>query len=125
MTKFTRRALLAGAASLIAAPALAQAGYPGSKVVTIVVPFAAGGTTDLLGRILADRLSARLGGKFIVENRVGAGGNTGAAAVARSEPDGYTLTMGTVSSHAINPGVYAKMPYDHIKDFAQIGRAHV
>lgn len=122
MTKFTRRALLAGAASLIAAPALAQSGYPGSKVVTIVVPFAAGGTTDLLGRILADRLSARLGGKFIVENRAGAGGNTGAAAVARSEPDGYTLTMGTVSSHAINPGVYAKMPYDHIKDFAPISQ---
>lgn len=119
-----RRTLLAAAGSLalLAGPALAQSTYPGSKVVTIIVPFAAGGTTDLLGRILADRLGARLGGKFIVENRPGAGGNTGAAAVARAEPDGYTLGMGTVSSHAINPGVYAKMPYDHIKDFAPISQ---
>jgi tripartite-type tricarboxylate transporter receptor subunit TctC len=120
----TRRTMIVAAACMLGAPAaLAQAAsYPGSKVVTIVVPFAAGGTTDMLGRVLADRLGARLGGKFIVENRVGAGGNTGAAAVARAEPDGYTLTMGTVSSHAINPGVYAKMPYDHIKDFAPISQ---
>ncbi|TCR70045.1 tripartite tricarboxylate transporter substrate binding protein [Bosea sp. BK604] len=123
MSHLTRRAVLAGGASLLAAPAvLAQPAYPTAKVVTIVVPFAAGGTTDLLGRILAERLAARMGGKFIVENRVGAGGNTGAATVARAEPDGYTLTMGTVSSHAINPGVYAKMPYDHIKDFAPISQ---
>ena len=119
----TRRAALAAAACLMAAPAArAQSDYPGSKVVTIVVPFAAGGTTDLLGRVLADRLGARLGGKFIVENRPGAGGNTGVAAVARSTPDGYTLTMGTVSTHAINPAVYAKMPFDHIKDFAPISQ---
>ena len=119
----TRRAALAAAVCLMAAPAaLAQSDYPGSKVVTIVVPFAAGGTTDLLGRVLADRLGARLGGKFIVENRPGAGGNTGVAAVARSTPDGYTLTMGTVSTHAINPAVYAKMPFDHIKDFAPISQ---
>ena len=118
----TRRAMIAAACLMSAPAAWAQADYPGSKVVTIVVPFAAGGTTDLLGRVLADRLGARLNGKFIVENRVGAGGNTGSAAVARSEPDGYTLTMGTVSSHAINPGVYAKMPYDHIKDFTPISQ---
>ncbi len=118
----TRRAMLAAACLMSASAAMAQSDYPGGKVVTIVVPFAAGGTTDLLGRILADRLGARMGGKFIVENRVGAGGNTGAAAVARSTPDGYTLTMGTVSSHAINPGVYVKMPYDHIKDFAPISQ---
>lgn len=119
----TRRAALAAAICLMAAPAaLAQSDYPGSKVVTIVVPFAAGGTTDLLGRVLADRLGARLGGKFIVENRPGAGGNTGVAAVARSTPDGYTLTMGTVSTHAINPAVYAKMPFDHVKDFAPISQ---
>ncbi|RDJ25424.1 tripartite tricarboxylate transporter substrate binding protein [Bosea caraganae] len=123
MSHLTRRAVLAGGASLLAAPAvLAQTAYPAGKVVTIVVPFAAGGTTDLLGRILAERLAARMGGRFIVENRVGAGGNTGAATVARSDPDGYTLTMGTVSSHAINPGVYIKMPYDHIKDFAPISQ---
>lgn len=123
MKAITRRTLLAGAgAMLAAAPALAQSGYPGSRVVTIVVPFAAGGTTDLLGRVLADRLSARLGGKFIVENRPGAGGNTGVAGVARAEPDGYVLTMGTVSTHAINPAVYSKLPFDHIKDFAPISQ---
>ncbi len=116
----TRRAALAAACLLAAPAALAQSDYPGNKVVTIIVPFAAGGTTDLLGRILADRLSARLNGKFIVENRPGAGGNTGVAAAARSAPDGYTLAMGTVSTHAINPGVYAKMPFDHVKDFAPI-----
>ncbi|AMJ63652.1 Bug family tripartite tricarboxylate transporter substrate binding protein [Bosea sp. PAMC 26642] len=120
----SRRRLLAAAACLavpLAMPALAQPAYP-SRVVTIVVPFAAGGTTDILGRLLAERLGARMGGRFIVENRAGAGGNTGVAAVARSDPDGYTLTMGTVSTHAINPGVYTKMPYDHIKDFAPISQ---
>lgn len=118
----SRRCLLAATACLMGASlAQAQTAYP-SKVVTIVVPFAAGGTTDILGRLLAERLSARMGGRFIVENRAGAGGNTGVAAVARSEPDGYTLTMGTVSTHAINPGVYAKMPFDHIKDFAPISQ---
>lgn len=118
----TRRAMIAAACLMSVGAAQAQADYPGTKVVTIIVPFAAGGTTDLLGRILADRLGARLGGKFIIENRPGAGGNTGVAAAARSEPNGYTLTLGTVSSHAINPGVYAKMPYDHIKDFAPISQ---
>jgi tripartite-type tricarboxylate transporter receptor subunit TctC len=117
----TRRAVLAAASLMIAPAALAQSDYP-SKVVTIVVPFAAGGTTDLLGRILAERLGARMNGRFIVENRAGAGGNTGVAAVARAPADGYMLTMGTVSTHAINPGVYAKMPYDHIKDFAPISQ---
>ncbi|SEG60452.1 Bug family tripartite tricarboxylate transporter substrate binding protein [Bosea lathyri] len=118
----TRRAMIAATCLLSASAALAQADYPGNKVVTIIVPFAAGGTTDLLGRVLAERLAARLNGKFIVENRPGAGGNTGVAAAARSTPDGYTLTMGTVSTHAINPAVYAKMPFDHIKDFSPISQ---
>lgn len=119
----SRRTIIIAAACLAAAgPVFAQGDYPGSKVVTIVVPFAAGGTTDLLGRILADRLGQRLGGKFIVENRPGAGGNTGVAAVARAPADGYTLTMGTVSTHAINPAVYARLPFDHTKDFAPISQ---
>jgi tripartite-type tricarboxylate transporter receptor subunit TctC len=121
-TMTRRMALVAGVASMLAAPAFAQADYPGSKVVTIVVPFAAGGTTDLLGRILAERLGARLNGRFIVENRAGAGGNTGVAAVARGPQDGTMLTMGTVSTHAINPAVYAKLPFDHVKDFAPISQ---
>lgn len=119
--RLTRRAMIAAACLAATPAAMAQGDYP-SKVVTIVVPFAAGGTTDILGRLLAERLGARMNGRFIVENRAGAGGNTGVAAVARSTPDGYTLTMGTVSTHAINPGVYAKMPYDHIKDFAPISQ---
>ncbi|CAN7579306.1 tripartite tricarboxylate transporter substrate binding protein [Bosea sp. LjRoot9] len=119
--RLTRRAMIAAACLAAAPAAMAQGDYP-SRVVTIVVPFAAGGTTDILGRLLAERLGARMNGRFIVENRAGAGGNTGVAAVARSTPDGYTLTMGTVSTHAINPGVYAKMPYDHIKDFAPISQ---
>ncbi len=119
--RLTRRAIIAAACLAAVPAAMAQGDYP-SRVVTIVVPFAAGGTTDILGRLLAERLGARMNGRFIVENRAGAGGNTGVAAVARSTPDGYTLTMGTVSTHAINPGVYAKMPYDHVKDFAPISQ---
>ncbi len=118
----TRRTIIAAACLAAAGPAFAQGEYPGSRVVTIVVPFAAGGTTDMLGRILADRLGARLGGRFIVENRAGAGGNTGVAAVARAPADGYTLTMGTVSTHAINPAVYSRLPFDHVKDFAPISQ---
>ncbi|WP_284177924.1 tripartite tricarboxylate transporter substrate binding protein [Rhabdaerophilum sp. SD176] len=104
------------AMAILPGTALAQAEYP-SKTVTIVVPFAAGGTTDMLGRILADRLSQRLKATFIVENKAGAGGNIGVASVAKSTPDGYTLGMGTVSTHSINPNVYKAMPYDHVKDF--------
>ncbi len=117
----SRRTLLAAGAAGLAAPSLAraQAGWP-ARPVTIIVPFGAGGTTDLLGRILADRLASRIGGSFIVENKAGAGGGLGVGAAARSAPDGYTLCMGTVSTHAINPSVYKKLPYDHVKDFAPL-----
>jgi tripartite-type tricarboxylate transporter receptor subunit TctC len=122
--KLNRRLFAASAAALAAGLAaqsgFAQTAWPGEKVVTIVVPFGAGGTTDLLGRTLADRLSQRLGQRFIVENKAGAGGNLGVASVARSAPDGYTLTMGTVSTHSINPNVYKTMPFDHVKDFAPL-----
>jgi tripartite-type tricarboxylate transporter receptor subunit TctC len=112
------RALIGLAALALPGFAAAQ-DYP-TKTVTIVVPFAAGGTTDMLGRILADRLSQRLKGTFIVENKAGAGGNIGVASVAKSTPDGYTLGMGTVSTHSINPNVYKSMPYDHVKDFVPV-----
>jgi tripartite-type tricarboxylate transporter receptor subunit TctC len=120
MTAIDRRTLLAGSAALAALPARAQTAWPADKVITLVVPFAAGGTSDILGRTIADRLSQRLGQKFIVENKAGAGGNIGVAAGARAAPDGYTLTMGTVSTHSINPNVYRNMPYDHVKDFTPI-----
>src|SRR5205085_7794616 len=83
----------------------------------------AGGPTDIVGRIFAQKLSELLGQQFYVENKVGAGGNIGADQVAKSSPDGYTLLVATVSTHAINPGLYSKMPYDPLKDFAPI--AHV
>jgi len=84
------------------------------------VPFAAGGTTDILARALAPELSRVFGQPFVIDNKPGAGGNVGADGVAKSAPDGYTLLMGTVGTHAINPALYPKMPYDHVKDFAPI-----
>jgi len=105
-------------AILSSAPAEAQA-YP-NKPVRLVIPFAAGGTTDLMGRILAQKLSDSLGQRFVVENRAGAGGNVGSDLVAKAPADGYTLGMGTVSSHAINPNLYASIPYNNLKDFAPI-----
>ncbi len=97
----------------------AQAVWP-SRPVRIVVPFAPGGTTDLLARAMAPELSKAFGQPFIVDNRAGAGGNVGAEAVAKSLPDGYTLLMGTVGTHGINRALYPKLPYDPIADFAPI-----
>ena len=108
----TRRATLAAGASLLAAPAVhAQAAYP-NRTVRLIVPFTPAGTTDIAARILAERLTQRLGQQVVVENRPGAGGNVGSDAVAKAEPDGYTLLMCTVSSSAINYSLYgARMPY--------------
>ncbi len=121
MKRFFAIGLAATAVALAAlspAPVEAQA-YP-DKPVRLIIPFAAGGTTDLMGRILAQKLSDTMGQRFVVENRAGAGGNVGSAMVAKAPADGYTLGMGTVSSHAINPNLYAVMPYDNLKDFAPI-----
>lgn len=120
----TSRRRLFGALAVTAAAALpvlaqAQAAWP-TKPVRIVVPFAPGGTTDILARSLAPELSKALGQSFIVENRGGAGGNIGADIVAKSAPDGYTFLMGTVGTHGINKSLYAKMPYDPQKDFAPV-----
>ncbi len=95
------------------------ADYP-SKPVTIVVPFAAGGNTDAFARMVGDELDKALGQRFLVENKPGAGGNLGVAQVARAQPDGYTLGMGTVSTHAINPSLYKKLPFDPDKGFAPV-----
>ncbi len=114
-----RRLLAATAAALLPFPLFAQTAWP-AKPVRIVVPFAAGGTTDILARALAPELSRVFGQPFIIENKPGAGGNVGADNVAKSAPDGYSLLMGTVGTHAINPALYPKMPYDHVKDFVPI-----
>jgi tripartite-type tricarboxylate transporter receptor subunit TctC len=103
----------------VAVNASAQAPYP-NHPVRIVVPFPAGGTTDILARAAAQKLTETLGQPFVVENRAGAGGNIGAELVAKSAPDGYTMLMGTVGTHAINPSLYEKMPYDHVKDFVPV-----
>jgi tripartite-type tricarboxylate transporter receptor subunit TctC len=95
------------------------AGYP-NKPVTIIVPFTAGGNTDAFARMVGDELDKALGQRFLVENKPGAGGNLGAAQVARATPDGYTLGMGTVSTHAINPSLYKKLPYDPDTAFAPV-----
>jgi tripartite-type tricarboxylate transporter receptor subunit TctC len=118
-----RAALGLGMLALLAAwspaPATAQADYP-TGPVTLVVPFPAGGSTDLVARLVAAGMSKNLGQQVVVENRGGAGGNIGAAAVTRAEPDGYTILMGTVATHALNPALYKKMPYDAVEDFAPI-----
>ena len=117
----TRAARILALALLALPPsfAVAQATYP-NKPVRLVVPFPAGGTTDILARAAAPKLSEAWGQQVIVDNRPGAAGNIGAELVARAAPDGYTLLMGTVGTHAINPSLYAKMPYDHVKDFVPV-----
>jgi len=99
--------------------ALAQTAFP-SKPVTIVVPFPAGGALDIVARALAEEMRKQLGQPVIVDNRVGAGGTVGSALVARAAPDGYTLLLGSVATHAIGPGVYPNLSYDALKDFAPI-----
>ncbi|MEY4751769.1 MAG: hypothetical protein RIQ60_3983 [Pseudomonadota bacterium] len=119
----TRRFLFALALAPLAAgwaaPAAAQSSWP-NKPIRIVVPFAPSGTTDILARALAPELQKSLGVAVVVDNKPGAGGNIGAAEVAKSAADGYTLLMGTVGTHAINVSLYPKLPYDPVKDFVPI-----
>ena len=114
-----RAALLWGAALSLAGNAWAQADWP-SRPVRIVVPFAPGGTTDLTARIVAEQLSQVFKQSFVVENKAGAGGNLGAAEVAKAAPDGYTFLMGTPGTQAINQFLYPKMPYDTAKDLVPV-----
>ena len=113
---FSALAVLAG---WMPSQVLAQSDYP-NRPVTLVVPFPAGGSTDLVARLIASGMTEHLGQEIVVENRGGAGGNIGSAAVARAEPDGYTILMATVATHALNPMLYKKMPYDPVEDFAPI-----
>jgi tripartite-type tricarboxylate transporter receptor subunit TctC len=114
---FALAALLA-ALMPFAAPVAAQT-FP-SKPVKLVVPFPPGGPLDAVGRAIADKLTQAWGQPVVVENKPGAGGNIGADFVAKSPPDGYTVVMGALSTHAVNPNLYPTMPYDAIKDFAPI-----
>jgi len=113
----TRFVLLAAALCAATMPAHSQ-GYP-VRPVKIVVPFPAGGPTDVLTRVLADKMGAQLGQPVVVENKPGAGGSIGADFVAKSTPDGYTLVMATASTHSIGPYL-GKLPYDPVKDFTPI-----
>jgi tripartite-type tricarboxylate transporter receptor subunit TctC len=121
MNPIRRRVLLALAPALALAPLAASAddAWP-SKPVRIVVPFAAGGTSDVLARTLGERLQAALKQTIVIENKAGAGGVIGADSVAKAAPDGYTFLLGTIASHAINPALMPKMPYDAAKDFAPV-----
>jgi tripartite-type tricarboxylate transporter receptor subunit TctC len=117
MSKITRRTALAG---LVAAPFVARADTYPSKAIRMVVPFAPGGTTDLLGRIAAEHLQNTWGANVVVENKSGAGGNIGADSVAKAAPDGYTLLLGTVGTAVTNQFLYKKMPYDTATAFAPV-----
>ncbi|QUN27990.1 tripartite tricarboxylate transporter substrate binding protein [Cupriavidus sp. KK10] len=111
--------LSASLAALASQSVLAADPYP-AKPIRLVVPFAAGGTTDILARAVAAELARLPGWNVVVDNKPGAGGNIGADLVAKAAPDGYTLLMGTVGTHGINQSLYGKLPFDPIKDFAPI-----
>jgi tripartite-type tricarboxylate transporter receptor subunit TctC len=116
--KFICRAIASILLAAFATVALAQS-WP-AKPVKWIVPFAAGGTTDILARVIGEKLSAALGQPVVVENRPGAGGGVGADQVAKAAPDGYTIMGGTISTHAINASLYKNLPYDPVRDFAPI-----
>src|SRR5450631_2406390 len=119
----TRREALAGLggglALLAGQAAHAQAAYP-NRTIKMIVPYPAGGTTDFLGRLVADQLKTGLGATVIVENKPGAGTTLGADQVAGAEPDGYTLLIATSTTLAINKTLYKKLPYDPVRDFTAI-----
>jgi len=110
---------VAALAPVVPGAAHADAAYP-NKPIRLIVPFPPGGTTDIVGRLFAERLGKELGQTVVVENRGGAGGSIGSAAIATSAPDGYTLGIATVSTHGINPAVYTNLPFDAVKDFTPI-----
>ena len=123
MSRFSldRRSLLGGLGATLALPAAghAQSAWPQGRTPKLVVPFTPGGATDILGRLVADKVGQALGATFVVENRAGAGGNIGVEAVARSEPNGDTLLIVSVGLVA-NPALYAKVNYDPLTDFLPI-----
>ena len=117
-------ALAVAAAAFVATGAQAADNYP-TRPIQLIVPFAAGGPTDIVGRIMGAKMSEIMGQTFVVENRSGAGGNIGAEVVAKATNDGYTLLFATVSTNAINPGLYKHIPYDAVNGFAPVARVGV
>jgi tripartite-type tricarboxylate transporter receptor subunit TctC len=125
MSRYHR--LLATAVAALAVTATgtqAADNYP-TRPINLIIPFAAGGPTDIVGRVMGASMGQILGQTFVVEDRSGAGGNIGADFVAKASNDGYTLLFATVSTNAINPGLYKHMPYDAVKDFAPVGRVGI
>ena len=123
LSRPSRRSVLTGAAALgvlSTMPRRARAEQWPTRPVKLVVPFAAGGTTDILARVVAAKISEEFGQQFIVENKAGAGGNIAADFVAKSEPDGYTFIVGTPGTHAINQFVFKNMTYDQVRDIAPV-----
>jgi tripartite-type tricarboxylate transporter receptor subunit TctC len=119
--RFARRTLFSLLCLCLATGAAqAQSDWPGSKPIKLIVPFAAGGSTDLIARQIAQELGERLKTSVIVDNRPGAGGTLGSEYVARQPADGSTILMGSVSTHAVAPSIYAKLPYDPVKDFTPL-----
>ncbi|WP_376088938.1 Bug family tripartite tricarboxylate transporter substrate binding protein [Roseomonas sp. CCTCC AB2023176] len=119
MNDLARRGLLAGATLAVTAPAVAQERFP-SRPIRLISTFPPGGSSDVIGRILASRVEARLGQPVVIENRPGAGGNIGMEAVARAAPDGHTLGIGAAGALAVNPSLMPNMPYDPLRDLAPV-----
>ena len=119
MTRLSRRHLLLSVpAGAVAAPALAQTAF--TRPIRLIIPWAPGGTTDILGRIVAEPLGQALGQPVAVENRTGASGNIGSDAVAKAAPDGHTLLFGSMSTHAMNHALMRTMPFDGVADFTPL-----
>jgi tripartite-type tricarboxylate transporter receptor subunit TctC len=116
---FVKSIIAAGLLAGVVSVGAAHAEFP-ERAVTLVVPFAAGGSTDVVARVIAERMSTDLGQQVVVQNVGGAGGSLGAGNVARAEPDGYTILMGTVATHALNPLILKNKPYDAETDFAPV-----
>src|SRR5687768_4642005 len=121
MKKLLGAVALAGVALLLAPQASAQQ-YP-TRPITVIVPFAAGGPTDVIARIVGDHMSRTLGQQLIIENVTGAGGTTGITRAAQAKPDGYTIAMGHMGTHGAAPALYPNIKYDPSKDFEPIGLA--
>jgi len=124
VSKHHRLPALAVAAAAFVATTTQAADYP-TRPIQLIIPFAAGGPTDIVGRIMGAKMSEIMGQTFVVENRSGAGGNIGAEVVAKATNDGYTLLFATVSTNAINPGLYKHIPYDAVNGFAPVARVGV